>query len=79
LVFLRRSNDQGVVDLLGHSFIADRRWARRLVRAEFNLTHGRIRIFALRRSQPQVQPLLSEHPYQFPNATFKEKPWRTLE
>jgi transposase-like protein len=79
LVFLRRSNDQGVVDLLGHSFIADRRWARRLVRAEFNLTHDRIRIFALRRSQPQVQPLLSEHPYQFPNATFKEKPWRTPE
>ena len=59
-MFLRRTNDKGTLELLGHSWMANAHWARRLVRAEVDFTTAKIRIYALRRSQPKEQPLLSE-------------------
>lgn len=79
LVFLRRTNDQGTLELLGHSWMANAHWARRLVRAEVDFTTAKIRIYALRRSQPKEQPLLSEHNYLFPKGKFRDKPWRPFE
>ena len=72
LIYLRRTNDQGRVTLLGRTFDVSSNWLHRLVRAEVQLQHGRIRFYALRRRDIQYQPLLYEAPYQLPKRPFKE-------
>jgi hypothetical protein len=72
IVFLRRTDDQGRVNLLGHSFRVDGHWLHRLVRAEVDLDGRSIRFFALRRREPMDQPLLEEVPYTLPNRPFQE-------
>lgn len=72
LIYLRRTNDQGRVTLLGRTFDVSSNWLHRLVRAEVQLPHGRIRFYALRRRDIQYQPLLYEAPYQLPKRPFKE-------
>lgn len=71
LIYLRRTNDQGRVTLLGRTFDVSSNWLHRLVRAEVQLPHGRIRFYALRRRDIQYQPLLYEAPYQLPKRPFK--------
>lgn len=66
VIFLRRTDAQGVVRLLGHAFPIDPHWPHRLVRAEVMLPGGPIRFFALRRRDPAHQPLLGEVPYELP-------------
>lgn len=66
LIYLRRTDDQGAVSLLGHVFPVDRHWMHRLVRAEVTLPSGPIRFFALRRRSPGNQPLLREAHYELP-------------
>jgi hypothetical protein len=60
LVFLRRSNEGGEVQLLGRTFAVDSLWQHRLVRAEVDLLGQRIRFYRLRRRDPKQQPLLRE-------------------
>jgi len=72
IIFLRRTSAKGATRLLGHAFPVDRNWPHRLVRAEVDLTHGRIRFYALRRRDPSYQPLLREVPYEFPERKFHE-------
>jgi len=72
LIYLRRTNDQGQASLLGHTFPVDPNWPHRLVRAEVQLQHRRIRLYALRRRDLKYQPLLREVPYQLPKRPFKE-------
>lgn len=72
VIFLRRTSDHGNVQLLGHTFEVDPTWSHRLVRCEVDLTKHRVRIYALRRSQPDEQPLLIEHEYRLPKRPFKE-------
>jgi len=72
IVFLRRTDDQGRVNLLGHSFRVDAHWLHRLVRAEVDLDGRSIRFFALRRREPMDQPLLEEVTYTLPDRPFKE-------
>lgn len=72
IIFLRRTTDTGRAQLLGHSFEVDRLWAHRLVRAEVDLTARRIRFYALRRRDPDHQPLLNEVPYQPTTKRFTE-------
>jgi hypothetical protein len=76
VVFLRRTTDQGTVDVLGHRWTVDAHWTRRLVRAEVELDRGRIRFYALRRREPEAQPLLSEQTYRLPQRPFREASWR---
>jgi hypothetical protein len=71
IIFIRRTDDSGRVSLLGRSFMIDPHWVHRLVRAEVQLKHQRIRFFALRRREPLLQPLLAEHPYSLPHRLFK--------
>ncbi len=66
LIYLRRTDEQGAVPLLGHVFPVDRHWLHRLVRAEVTLPGGPIRFFALRRRAPESQPLLREAHYELP-------------
>jgi transposase len=72
VVYLRRTNVSGAVDLLGRSFPVDIHWIHRLVRVEFDLATGRLRFFALRRREPVVQPMLSESCHHIPMRRFKE-------
>jgi len=72
MVFVRRTNDHGTIQLLGRSFVVDTRWIRRLVRAEFLLDQDLLRIHALRRAQPTEQPILREHPYRLPRRPFRD-------
>jgi hypothetical protein len=72
LIYLRRTTEHGFVNLLGHSFRVDALWLHRLVRCEVDLDHDTIRFFALRRRQPDHQPLLAELPYRLPRRRFKE-------
>ena len=72
LVFLRRSNEGGEVQLLGRTFAVDSLWQHRLVRAEVDLLGQRIRFYRLRRRDPKQQPLLRETSYVFPHRKFHE-------
>jgi len=69
-IFIRRTDHAGRASLLGHTWRVDSRWAHRLVRAEVDLDMRRIRFFALRRRQPEHQPLLREIPYDTPTRPF---------
>jgi transposase len=70
LIFLRRTNDQGLVDLLGRHFLVDPTRPHRLVRSDVDLVQHCIRFFALRRRDPSDQPLLAELPYSLPRRPF---------
>lgn len=72
VVFLRRTNAQGQVELLGHTFDADPTWCHRLVRCEVDLSNERIRIYRLRRRTPTQQPLLKTINYKVPKKRFHE-------
>ena len=72
IIYIRRTNDKGRINLLGHTFAVDRHWLHRLVRAEVDLDADQLRVFALRRREPTDQPLLKELPYTLPEKRFKE-------
>lgn len=72
IVFLRRTNDQGRLPILGHSFLVAPYWVHRLVRAEVDLDQDHIRFYALRRREPHDQPLLNQVHYRLPNKLFQE-------
>ena len=74
IIFLRRSDEAGAVDLLGTHFPIDEHWVHRLVRCEVDFTHRRIRFYALRRRDPGDQPLLRELPYRRPDKPFHGTP-----
>jgi hypothetical protein len=72
VIFVRRTTERGHVSLLGHTMEVDRLWSHRLVRCEVYLDREIIRFYALRRRQPEYQPLLRELPYSLPRRRFKE-------
>jgi hypothetical protein len=72
LVFLRRSNAQGEVQLLGRTYAVDPLWQHRLVRGEVDLKARRIRFYTLRRRAPGQQPLVHEAAYVLPRRAFSE-------
>jgi hypothetical protein len=72
IVYLRRTDEHGAVELLGRRFAVDASWPHRLVRAVVDLDAGRIRFHALRRREPGRQPLLCELAYRLPRRRFKE-------
>lgn len=63
VIFLRRTDDHGEVRLLERTFLVDRHWTHRLVRCEVDLDTDRLRCYALRRREPEQQPLLADLPY----------------
>ena len=71
VIFLRRTDAHGRATLLGRRFPVDRAWLHRLVRAEVTLPGGPIRFFALRRRDPQAQPLLQKVPYELPRRRWR--------
>jgi hypothetical protein len=72
IIYVRRTTERGEVHLLGRTFVVDPLWGFRLVRCEVDLTAEQIRCYALRRRQPDHQPLLAELPYALPPRRFQE-------
>jgi transposase len=72
LVYLRRTTGSGAVEVLGHSFTVEPRWVNRLVRVEVDFKAGRLRVYQLRRREPQEQPLLAEISHRLPDRGFHE-------
>jgi hypothetical protein len=70
LVFLRRTSDAGAVTILNRAYPVDHLWAHRLVRAELDIDAGRIDVFALRRREPEDQPLIVQIPFEPPQRWF---------
>lgn len=59
IVFLRRTDAAGSVTLLQQSLTVARTWSHRLVRCELDPLSGLVHLYALRRRQPNWQPLLT--------------------
>jgi putative transposase len=72
IVYLRRTSAVGAVEVLGRVFEVDRHWLNRLVRVEVDLDEDTIRIYRLRRREPQVQPLLKELHHHIKTRRFSE-------
>jgi transposase-like protein len=71
LIYLRRCDAHGRLSVLGHRLEVHPSWPHRLVRCEVNFDEQRIRCFALRRREPELQPLLREFEYVHPNKPFQ--------
>ena len=72
VIYLRRADGQGGVEVLGHRWQVSENWPHRLVRVEVDLTGERLRFYTLRRRDPKSQPLVLEVPYQLPRRRFQE-------
>jgi hypothetical protein len=71
IVYLRRTSDRGYASVLGYNFEVAPDWCHRLVRAEVDLDADTIRFYALRRREPNWQPLLREITHRLPYRRFK--------
>ena len=71
LVFLRRTNDAGTVQILQVRYQVSRLWPYRLVRAELDLDARRLQLFGLRRREPTAQPLLGETEFAPPRRWYR--------
>jgi hypothetical protein len=72
LVYLRRSNPNSAVTVLGQSWYLGQVWPNRLVRCEVDLDKDKIRFFTLRRKEPTSQPQILEVDYRLPNRGFQD-------
>jgi hypothetical protein len=72
LIYLRRTDGQGGVEVLGQRWQVPGTWPHRLVRVEVDLSHRRLRFYTLRRREPKSQPLVLAVPYQLPKRRFLE-------
>ncbi len=71
MIFIRRTDESGHVNMLGQRFAVSPSWTHRLVRCEVDFDHHCIRCFGLRRRAPTEQPLLATIPYRRPDKPFK--------
>ena len=72
VVFLRRTNERGEVEVLLRRFAVNSLWPHRLVRIEVDLSNHEIRFYQLRRRQPDQQPLIKTVPYTPPTKLFRD-------
>jgi hypothetical protein len=72
LVYLRRSNPNSEVTVLGQTWYLGQVWPNRLVRCEVDLDKDKIRCFTLRRKEPTSQPQILEVDYRLPNRGFQD-------
>jgi hypothetical protein len=58
MIFIRRSTDNGMVEVLGRPDAVDTPWVNRLVRCEVDIAGKESRFSGLRRREPAAQPLV---------------------
>lgn len=63
VIFLRRTNEEGEVTVMGRRYLVDPHWQHRLVRVEVNFITAQMQFFGLRRAAHAAQPLLLEMAY----------------
>jgi putative transposase len=66
VIFIRRTTADGTLALLGHTWVVDRQWSHRLVRAEIDLGYGTLTGYGLRRQVPEDQRCLGTWAYRYP-------------
>jgi transposase len=71
IIFIRRTDETGHVNMLGQRFAVSPNWLHRLVRCEVDFNRHCIHFFALRRRAPAEQPLLTTIPYHRPDKPFQ--------
>ena len=71
IVFIRRTSDKGVAEILGHRYEIDQHWANRLVRCELDISGKEICFYSLSRRNPDRQPLLRKVAYELPSRYVK--------
>lgn len=72
VIFIRRTNNKGEVEILGRVFQVDLSCPSKLFRAEVDLDRGEIRFYRLRRRDPKQQHLTKVVPYLVPKKRFHE-------
>ncbi len=72
IIYVRRTSAAGAVEVMGRVFEVDPHWLNRLVRVEVDLDGDTIRIYRLRRREPQDQPRLRELQYHIKKRRFSE-------
>jgi hypothetical protein len=72
VVFIRRTNDSGNVDVMGHTWVLDENWSNKLIRADVDLTNHEINFYRLRRRDPQNHIYIGTAKYHFPVRDFIE-------
>lgn len=72
VIYIRETNAKGQATVLGHTFDVSPVWSNRLVRADVDLTRGKIHFYALRRKDPHHHLLLATHDYTTPTRRFRE-------
>ena len=71
VIYLRRTNHRGQVEVQRRNYLIDPLWPHRLVRAEVDLTNHQIRFYRLRRRHPDDQPLIDTVKYVPPRKRFR--------
>ena len=71
IIFIRRTDETGHVNMLGQRFAVSPSWLHRLVRCEVDFNRHCIHFAALRRRAPAEQPLLTTIPYHRPDKPFQ--------
>jgi putative transposase len=66
IIYIRRTDEQGSVIVLGRKYEVSANWSHRLVRCEVDIEQKEMRFYALRRSDWSNQPLLCQTPYEMP-------------
>jgi hypothetical protein len=74
LIYLRRTNEGGSVNILGHRWQVDPLWSHRLLRCQVDLSHDQIDFYRLRRREPSEQPLIKTLTYRLPQRRFDTRP-----
>jgi putative transposase len=72
IIFIRRSTDKGMVEVLGRPYAVDTHWVNRLVRCEVDIAGKEIRFYGLRRREPAAQPLVGRVGYELPRRYVSE-------
>lgn len=72
IIYLRRTTEDGVANLLGHDFLVDEGWPHRLVRAEADLDADAVTFYALRRREPYLHRLIKTVKHHVPDTPFQE-------
>jgi hypothetical protein len=66
IIYIRRTDEQGRVIVLGRKYEVSANWSHRLVRCEVDIEEKEMRFYALRRNDWSNQPLLRQTPYELP-------------
>ena len=72
IIYIRRTDEQGSVIVLGRRHEVSVNWTHRLVRCEVDIDEKEIRFYALRRSKWESQPLLCRVSYELPRRYVEE-------